>query len=173
MLDNIPLRLKIFQNEFVTSLQTISDLSTASDKSTSTLIQWLMSTKADPYEIFYNAADALAMNSATGMASLCHKIHHAFVDDGDIAFILGPCCPMIVFDNPESFDPKNHPPTGYPPNTKFSALSDVYEFIKVFEHIYKQNLFLRFKQDIKFLGFNNALRAYYTNPNYAEIFINL
>lgn len=60
------------------------------------LTRWLLETDANPYS-FLPEKWAGCVNSAEGMASLLHHIHHAVYDDGDICFVAVNDEPRIVF----------------------------------------------------------------------------
>ena len=58
--------------------------------------QWLFETDINPYS-FLPEVWADATFTATGMSSLFSMFHHAFVDDGDVTFVMVNGFPRIVF----------------------------------------------------------------------------
>lgn len=61
------------------------------------LIRWLFYTQHNPYGIFKNEWAAGCIDDAEGFARICHEIHHALVDDGDICFPVVNGVPQIAF----------------------------------------------------------------------------
>jgi hypothetical protein len=85
-----------WRENFEVSLSKIAGYHADADPSMQRLTRWLMETATNPYD-FLMPADAAAFRSADLFAGLLHSIHHALVDDGEIAFVAVNGRPMIVF----------------------------------------------------------------------------
>ena len=60
------------------------------------LVKWIIETDINPYS-YLPQEWASSTESAEGMSSLCHVLHHAMYDDGDISFVSVNGKPRILF----------------------------------------------------------------------------
>lgn len=144
------------------------------DKDVGVLVNWLLATDINPYS-FLDDEYAQYMYTSEGFSMLCHLLHHALIDDGDVTFLSVDKKPKIGFywkyDLPE-FTRKDYklirPEDGSRPYIENNiVLSDVIvyddfnQFIEAIE-IYATNDLKRcFLGDIQIMdSLDNAVRHY-------------
>lgn len=94
-------RCEKFQHAHHTAMQSIQDMLSDPNPEVQLLIDWLVTTDANPYG-FLREGWAGSMEDSVGFAALCHRIHHALVDDGEIHFIVVQKIIEIQNDTPKS-----------------------------------------------------------------------
>ena len=114
-----------------------------SDKETVFLTNWLYNFEGNPYSLFHVTDYGDYMETASGFEMLCHIIHHALVDDGEICFPVIRNHPCIAFIN-KNDDVQWYTETELHINRQFGKplpevtfLKDSYEFVEKFEEYMK------------------------------------
>lgn len=85
-------KLKKFEKVYTDAVESIKRYQ--ADEDVGDLVNWLLATDINPFSFLDNGN---LMSSAEGFDHLCHLLHHALVDDGDVTFLSVDGAPKIVF----------------------------------------------------------------------------
>lgn len=75
------------------------------DENVGKYINWLANTEINPYS-FLPEEMASGFGTSEGFEFICHMVHHALVDDGDISFVICGEQPKIIFQYRYDYVPK-------------------------------------------------------------------
>lgn len=83
-----------FETAYINAVKSIKKYQ--EDEDIGVLVNWLLETDSNPYS-FLDDETARYTYTAEGFSTLCHLLHHALIDDGDVSFYSIDGRPQIKF----------------------------------------------------------------------------